>query len=77
MKANNSGELKSHYSLLGPVLEAVVILLVLSFTGCCTQTAVKFGNGTSVPIRVQTTHTGRDVVIKPGRFKKSPMVPAT
>jgi hypothetical protein len=41
-------------------------------TGCYTLSTVNFGNGTAGDVKVQSSQTGQEIEVAPGRFKKLP-----
>jgi hypothetical protein len=48
------------------------VLLILPLAGCYTLAVVDFGNGTATSVKVRTLQTGRELDVKPGRFKELP-----
>ena len=45
---------------------------LLVMTGCRTNMAVNFGNGTAGKVRVQSSQTGQEIEVAPDHFKKLP-----
>lgn len=52
------------------VFSAVALCALLLQTGCYTNLYVNFGNGTGQKIGVKDTHTGQEVQVAPGKFRK-------